>query len=185
MLHMEYSSQLISLRQGLPERFGPTLDKLIAKLPDLFSSWPLAPNHASLIENDIYVSAQTGHLAGIYNWAGATISPFGVSLGALEILLGISSWSQGCIYLPNQQELRDLFWQTLYEAMGNVSEEQKELLEVASQVGLFLTYGFMRHDDETIVPASEEHTSLHYLESVTLKLWASKVSNDSGSYHQS
>lgn len=172
ILYKEYSSQLISLRQGLPERFGPTLDELISKLPGLFSSsWPLVPNHTDLLENNIHVSAQTGHLAGICDWKDATIGPFGVSLGGLEVMLGTRSWTQGWIYFDNQQELRDLFWRTFYEAMGSVSDDQKELIEVARLVGIFLEYGFMWHsDDGAKVPASEEHDGVRYLDAVTLRL---------------
>lgn len=174
-LYREYSSGLVSLQQGLPERFGPTLDRLISKLSCLFSSnWPLVPHHTDLLENNIHVNTQTGQIAGICDWKDTTIGPFGVSLGGLETMLGIRSWETGWVYHTNQQELRDLFWGTFYEAMGDVSEEQKEFIEVARLVGLFLDNGFKWVDDETKVPAGEGHEGLRYLEAVTLKLWAPK-----------
>ncbi|KAG8904583.1 hypothetical protein FRC00_013902 [Tulasnella sp. 408] len=160
-LYEEYASDLKKLQQGLPIRFRNTLDYLISKLPGLFSSdWPLVPNHTDLLENNIHVSPETGHLAGICDWKDTTT------------MLGIRSWKESWIYHANQQELRDLFWDAFYKAMGNVSEEQKELIEVARLVGLFLDNGFRWIDDETKVPASEGHPDLRYLEAVTLKLWA-------------
>lgn len=60
--------------------------------------------------------------------------------------------------------------------MGNVSKEQKEIIEVARLVGLFLNNGFQRIDDTTKVPASEGYASLCYLEAVTLTLWAQNTS---------
>ncbi|KAG8726747.1 hypothetical protein FRC10_006792 [Ceratobasidium sp. 414] len=171
----EYSAGLLNLRQGLPERFHPMLDMLISKLPRLFeNSWPLVPQHTDLLENNIHVDKQTGRITGICDWKDTVIGPFGVSLGSLETMLGIRTWKEGWVYHANQQELRDLFWDSFYKAMGDVSEEQKELIETARLVGLFLDNGFKWLDDETKVPVSEGHDGLRYLEAVTLRLWASK-----------
>lgn len=174
-LYDKYLSDLKALQQGLPERFRPTLDRLISKLPGLFSSsWPLVPNHTDLLENNIHVNTETGRLTGICDWKDATIGPFGASLGGLESMLGYASLRETWIYHANQQELRDLFWETLYKVIGDVSEEQKELIEVARLVGLFLGNGFEWADAHTRVPASEggPTSGLAYLEAVTLKFWA-------------
>ena len=58
--------------------------------------------------------------------------------------------------------------------MGDVSEDQKELVEVARLVGLFMDHGFRWIEDHTRVLArdGEGHEGLRYLEAVTLKLWA-------------
>ncbi|KAF7796333.1 hypothetical protein EIP86_007510 [Pleurotus ostreatoroseus] len=167
----EYSSKLSQLQAGLPERFRSTLDHLISMLPRLLAeNWPLVPNHTDLLENNIHVSKETGRLAGICDWKDAVIGPFGMSLGWLETMLGKRTMSWGWRYHPNQQELRDLFWKTLYEAIGDVSEEQKKLIDVARLVDLFLTNGFV-WKDEVRVPASEGDDDLIYLEAVTLALW--------------
>lgn len=172
-LYGEYLSDLKALQQGLPERFRPTLDYLISKLPGLFnSSWRLVPSHTDLLENNIHVSTETGRIAGICDWKDTTIGPFGVSLGGLETMLGIRSMEESWVYHANQQELRDLFWGAFYKAMGTVSEEQRELIEVARLVGLFLDNGFQWIDDQTKVPASEGHDGLRCLEAVTLTLRA-------------
>ena len=174
-LHDEYMLGLMSLRAGLPERFSTTLDKLLYQLPRLFDfNWPLVPHHTDLLENNIHVSTETSHITGICDWKDTSIGPFGVSLGGLEIMLGVETRTQGWVYHDNQQELRDLFWDTFYEATRIVSEETKELIEVARLIGLFLDHGFTWRNNETKVPAPEGHDSLRYLEAATLKLWASK-----------
>ncbi|KAI0676844.1 hypothetical protein C8Q78DRAFT_1065547 [Trametes maxima] len=171
-LKQEYLSELEILRQGLPERFRTTLDNLIPQLPGLFtSSWPLVPHHTDLLENNIHVNTETGSLTGICDWKDTVIGPFGMSLGGLETMLGIRTWTEGWEYHANQQELRDLFWEVFYEAMGNISQAQKERIEVARLVGLFLDNGFEWVDDENRVAASEGYEDLRYLEAVTLKLW--------------
>ena len=164
----EYLSELYQLQKGLPKRFRPTLDSLISMLPSLLANnWPLVPNHTDLLENNIHVSKETGRIAGICDWKDTTIGPFGMSLGGLETMLGTHTKSYGWRYHPNQQELRDLFWETLYQAMGGVSEEGKKLIDVARLVGLFLAHGF-EWKDGVKVPASEGCEDLLYLEAVTL-----------------
>jgi len=169
----KYSSELLQLQQGLPLRFRPTLDSLISKLPGLFeNNWPLVPNHTDLLENNIHVNTETGRMTGVCDWKDTEISPFGMSLGGLETMLGIRTMAEGWRYHAKHQELRDLFWKSFYQAMGNVSEEQKGLIEVARLVGLFLDNGFEWDDAGIKVPASEGYESLRYLEAVTLRLWA-------------
>lgn len=171
VLYQETLSGLQSLRQGLPERFAPTLDRLIVMLPGLFSSnWPLVPHHTDLLENNIHVEKQTGRMTGVCDWKDTIIGPFGLSLGGLETMLGTRTMKEGWVYHPNQQELRTLFWATFWEAMpGDVSPDQKELIEVARLVGLFMDNGFMWIDEHTRVPARDgvEHDGLRYLEAVT------------------
>lgn len=173
-LSADYSSQLSKLSDGLPSRFRPTLDYLTSRLPGLFTSdWPLVPNHIDLLENNIHVDPNTGRLMGICDWKDTEVSPFGMSLGGLETMLGTDSWVRGWCYHANQQELRALFWETFWSAMGSVSEEQKERIEIARLVGLFLANGFQYDDDGNLVPASEGYHELRYLEAVVLGKWMS------------
>ncbi|KAG6859551.1 hypothetical protein C0991_000515, partial [Blastosporella zonata] len=159
----EYLSDLSQLQLGLPERFRPKLDYLIPMLQSLLdANWPLVPNHIDLLENNIHVSMETGNIMGICDWRDTTIGPFGMSLGGLETMLGIETISCGWRYHPNQQELRDLFWETLYQEMGSVSEEQKKLIDVWRLVGLFLAHGF-DWEDGVKTPASEGFDGLRYL----------------------
>ncbi|EIN12676.1 hypothetical protein PUNSTDRAFT_130929 [Punctularia strigosozonata HHB-11173 SS5] len=169
----EYSSKLSLLRQGLPVRFHPTLDYLITMLPRLLAKdWPLVPNHTDLLENNIHVSTQTGRLTGICDWKDTVISPFGMSLGGLEAMLGIRTVEESWRYHPNQQELRDLFWETFYQAMGEVTNEQRELIEVARLLGLFLENGLHWTEDGFEAITDESDHDFRYLEAVTLALGA-------------
>ncbi|KAI9822089.1 MAG: hypothetical protein M1826_000549 [Phylliscum demangeonii] len=164
-----YASQLSQLSQGLPSRFRPTLDRLSSRLPGLFASdWPLVPNHTDLLENNIHVDPSTGSLTGICDWKDTKVSPFGMSLGGLETMLGISSWTKGWCYLANQQDLRARFWEAFWNAMGSVSKEQTERIELARLVGLFLANGFQLDDVGNRVPASEGQHDLRYLDAVVL-----------------
>lgn len=139
----DYSSQLWKLHRGLPTRFRPTLDYLIPRLPELFADdWPLVPNHIDLLENNIHVDPSNGALMGICDWRDAVISPFGMSLGGLETMLGVPKMKVGWLYHANQLALRTHFWTAFYKIMGDISEKQKERIEVARLVGLFLANGF-------------------------------------------
>ncbi|KAJ3992926.1 hypothetical protein F5050DRAFT_1810990 [Lentinula boryana] len=90
----EYSSEFSQLQAGLPERFRLTLANLISMLPSLLAAnWPLVPNHTDLLENNIYVSMETGHIMGICDWKDTTIGPFGMSLGGLETMFGTETMS--------------------------------------------------------------------------------------------
>jgi hypothetical protein len=149
------------------------LDYLISMLPKLLADdWPLVPNHTDLLENNIHVSMQTGRITGICDWKDTVIGPFGMSLGGLETMLGVRTVRESWRYHPTQQELRELFWATFYQAMGGVSEEQKEIIEVARLIGLFLANGFEWTEDGFKVAAREGNDDLRYLEAVTLALRA-------------
>jgi hypothetical protein len=90
-----------------------------------------------------------------------------MSLGGLETILGTLRMRGWC-YHPNQQKLRDLFWVTFYDTIGQDSEERREIIEVARLIGIFLEYGFEGGGDGNRVPASEGSHTLNYLEAVTL-----------------
>lgn len=165
----DYSSKLSQLSQELPCRFRRKLDFLTSRLPSLFAdNWPLVPNHTDLLENNIHVDRTTGCITGICDWKDAEVSPFGMSLGGLETMLGIRSWSRGWCYHANQQDLRTLFWETFWEAMGPVCEEDRERIEVARLVGLFLENGFDYENDGNWVPAAEKKAYRRYLDAVVL-----------------
>lgn len=168
VLLADYSSQLSQLRLGLPKRFHETLEYLIPRLPSLFDSdWPLVPNHTDLLENNIHVNLETGNLTGICDWKDTEISPFGMSLGGLETMLGIRKFTGWC-YHSNQQQLRDLFWKAFSDAMGSEFEQNRGRIEVARLVGLFLANGFEYDHNENRVPASEGDVDLAYLDAVVL-----------------
>ncbi|KAL7899596.1 hypothetical protein HDV63DRAFT_317757 [Trichoderma sp. SZMC 28014] len=165
----DYSSQLRQLHDGLPMRFRSTLDDLITRLPDLLAEdWPLVPNHIDLLENNIHVDRSTGQIMGICDWKDAEISPFGMSLGGLETMLGIWTIKEGWCYHANHKALRAHFWGAFYKSMGYTSEKQKELINLARLVEIFLAHGFELDGNGNKVPASEGNDDLQFLDVVVL-----------------
>ncbi|KAI0337452.1 hypothetical protein BDW22DRAFT_1364106 [Trametopsis cervina] len=81
----EYLSGLSQLQVGLSERSRPTLADSFSMIPSLLdANWPLVPNLIDLLENNIHVNMESGHIGGICDWKDATIGPFGMSFGGLE-----------------------------------------------------------------------------------------------------
>lgn len=103
-LFQTYLSRLQQLRDGLPDRFHALLDTLMTHLPRLFDqTWPLVPNHTDLLENNIHVDSGTGDIMGICDWRDAEVSPFGMSLGGLETMLGVRAMNEnGWTYRPKR-----------------------------------------------------------------------------------
>ncbi|KAI0861425.1 hypothetical protein F4860DRAFT_170575 [Xylaria cubensis] len=169
-LFQHYSSQLQRLRKGLPDRFHSTLDTLIPQLPSICDEdWPLVPNHTDLLENNIHVDPNTGTIVGICDWRDAEVSPFGMSLGGLETMLGIRTMNEhGWTYFTNHRELRGQFWTTFYHCLGETSKAQQQCIEVARLTGLFLENGFVRDEHGNMTPATEESLDLRYLGAVVL-----------------
>jgi hypothetical protein len=103
---------LMSFRNGLPERFSLTVDKLLSQLPRLFDiNWPLVPHHTDLLENNIHVNKETGHIAGICDWrdtfrhiarrSGDHAWDSDLNLGLIPIIT-ICDWTNG---LPNMSAI--------------------------------------------------------------------------------
>ncbi|KAJ2989334.1 hypothetical protein NUW58_g3519 [Xylaria curta] len=169
-LFQSYSSRLQQLRKGLPHRFHATLDILIPQLPSICNeNWPLVPNHTDLLENNIHVDPDTGTIVGICDWRDAEISPFGMSLGGLETMLGVRTMNEhGWSYFTNHRELRDQFWTTFYHCLGAMSKAQQQCVEVARLTGLFLENGFVQDQYGNMNPATEESLDLRYLAAIVL-----------------
>lgn len=172
-LNTKYTSDLSQLSAGLPERFRPIVNRLLARLPYILTDdWPLVPNHADLVENNIHADPTTGKLSGVCDWAKATISPFGMPLAEVENMLGIHTMIDAkrglghIVYYANHQELRSLFYNDLYGAMGSVSDENKKRIEDIAMIGLFLTYGCQYDEANQMLPANEEDIGLQHIDAV-------------------
>ncbi|WVN88139.1 uncharacterized protein L203_103340 [Cryptococcus depauperatus CBS 7841] len=165
-LSNKYLSQLQQLRVELPSRFHAILDDLMPQVSDLFvEDWPLVPNHTDLLENNIHVDPVTGQITGICDWREAEISPFGMSLGGLEIMLGFPvKGDEVWRYRPNHKSLRQYFWGRFYHYLGDASDQQKRRIETARLVGLFRTYAL-----EYGKPATEQSPDLRILGALILQ----------------
>lgn len=126
----------------LPAAFLPKLEEIRQSLPLLFRrEYPMAIQHDDLLENNIHVDEDTGRITGIVDWQDAIIAPFGVSLGYIEIVLGVRSERTWHLH-HDHGSLRKQFWDTLYVAIGEISEADHQSIEVARLFGLFKLYGF-------------------------------------------
>lgn len=123
------------------------------------------PHHTDLLENNIHVDKATGRILGICEWREAEVGPFGMSLAGLETMLGIRITSGDFWrYHANHEELRDHVWDRFFHYLGGVSDEDRQRIEVARLVGLFLANGF-----EQDRPATEESEDLRFLGAVVLR----------------
>ncbi|KAF4607351.1 Aminoglycoside phosphotransferase domain-containing protein [Pleurotus pulmonarius] len=167
VLLADYSSQLVQLAAGLPPRFRQTLDSLIARLPRLFDEdWPMVPNHTDLLENNLHVDPGTGRLVGVCDWKDAEISPFGMSLGGLETMLGMDRVGKGWCYHANHEALRSIFWEAFNQAMGETRVDDR--VEVARLIGIFLAHGWEYNEVDEKVVVGEGSYGFKYLDAAVL-----------------
>lgn len=169
-LFAHYSWILDRLSQTLPERFSPKLTEVRQGLPLLFRpDYPLVLNHDDLLEMNIHVDEETGYITGIVDWVDAKIAPFGTSLGGLETILGVQT-SSCWLFHPNHEELRMQFWKTFYEVTGNLSDIDRQAVEVGRLFGLFRRYGFDRRPEkDNAAPLKEEDQDFVCLETLCLR----------------
>jgi hypothetical protein len=164
-IQSDYLSRLERISNGLPGYFQPLLDKLKSQLPSLFTdNYPMVINHWDLLENNIHVDVQTGRLTGIADWRDAKVGPFAMQLWGLENILGVRRSASMCFH-PQHVQLRRLFWQKLYEEIGDVSEDVRDTIQAARMVGIFFANG-----DVGNFPTEERGRELAVLESITLQL---------------
>jgi Ser/Thr protein kinase RdoA (MazF antagonist) len=164
-IQSDYLSCLERISNGLPVSFRPLLDKLKRQLPSLVTDdYPMVINHWDLLENNIHVDAQAGHLTGIVDWRDAEVGPFAMQLWGQENILGIPT-STGMRFHLQHVQLRRLFWQKFYEEIGDVSEDVRDAIQTARMVGIFWANG-----DITNFPAAVKDMGLAVLGSMTLKL---------------
>ncbi|KAF5022042.1 hypothetical protein F66182_5925 [Fusarium sp. NRRL 66182] len=140
-VQLEFESDLSRLSQRLPDRFTGTLNLVRRGLPRILTL-PFVITHGDLNETNILVD-NAGHISGVIDWAESKIYPFGISLWALENILGYMD-SSGWHYYDNAKDLRDEFWRIFETDIGGLQEEVKENIRFARMIGLFLRYGFQQ-----------------------------------------
>ncbi|GKU08177.1 unnamed protein product [Fusarium langsethiae] len=141
-LQDSYIAILNGLSLTLPESLHSTIDAVRKDLHLLFRpEYPTALQHGDILENNIHVDEETGHITGVLDWPDAFVAPFGLSLGGAEILLGIQT-NQDWHFHPFHVELRQQFWKRLNMEIGEVSELDRQAMKVARLMGLFQLYGF-------------------------------------------
>ncbi|KAI0188087.1 hypothetical protein F4808DRAFT_454269 [Astrocystis sublimbata] len=137
--------QTLELPLGLQHDYIATIDKLSPTLPD--NLCPIIDT----VKQDLYILfrpdfpiALYGYISGVVDWYDAFIAPFGLSLGGMEIFLGVQTNKNWHLH-PFHLSLRQQFWDTFYSMIGQVSELDRRLIEVARLMGLLRAYGFERN----------------------------------------
>jgi hypothetical protein len=147
-LYTHYTSELDGLLNGLPEMFHAKIMHIRNHLPELFAAdYPMTINHMDLDGTSMFFDTE-GNLTGIVDWATAHISPFGLSLFAIENLLGYREpkpMSRKWNYLKNQAELRQHFYTVLFQHLGwqtpEMIDQMMQKMLLAASLGCFLQYG--------------------------------------------
>lgn len=118
------------------------LDKIIKHLPSLFSlSYPFVLTHLDMLPWNILVH-DNGHVSGVIDWWDAQNMPFGIALqGRFFNLLGYMDEKKEWHFYPEHRELETLFWSTFHQVATPMTDKQKETMELAQMVGLYLRYG--------------------------------------------
>lgn len=140
-LQAEYEAILDTLFFELPDSLRPTINKVRENLSLLFRpDFPMVLQHDDVLENNFHVEEATGHITGIVDWANAKVAPYGISLGGLEIVLGIQT-NTDWYFHPSHVRLRQQFWNTFDSEIGEVSDLDRRSMEIARLMGLLRTHG--------------------------------------------
>ncbi|KAJ5783166.1 hypothetical protein N7457_004940 [Penicillium paradoxum] len=160
----DLQNKLDVLLRQLPSRFTGIIAKLREELPVIFiPGYPLTLTHTDLCEMNIVVNPQAGGINGVIDWAEAKVLPFGMSLWGFRNMLGIMN-SSGWHYFENSSSLEDLFWDTFYRHVGNISNDEKSAIKIAERTGLVLRYGFTWENGDLERPVNEQDSSIRYLD---------------------
>lgn len=125
-------------------------------------------NHDDLLEMNIHVDEDTGHITGIVDWADAKIAPFGISLGGLETVLGVQT-SSSWFFHPDHNFFRERFWSAFYALIGPLADDDRRAIDIGRVFGLFRTHGFDRRPEKkNAVPLAEGDPDLVCLDAFCL-----------------
>ncbi|KAG5743677.1 hypothetical protein H9Q70_013612 [Fusarium xylarioides] len=114
-LRRDLETDLNRLHQQLPNRFKDALNQVLKHLPRIFNM-PFVITHGDLNEMNILVD-DSGYITGVIDWAESEFCPFGISLWALENILGHMD-AMGWHYHDNSKELREEFWRVFEISIG-------------------------------------------------------------------
>lgn len=131
---------LTTLTKILPERFYAKLNEAITNLPKLFNDgWPTVFSHTELTEDNVHVDPNTGHITGVVDWLDADVRPFGLSLWALDTIIGVQTPSQWHWH-RHHAGLRQQFWNAFIAAVGPLTDDQITTIKLGRMVGIFLEF---------------------------------------------
>lgn len=138
-------SRLRKLSEELPDAALRGIAKsTLAKVQDL-DDYPVVLNHGDLIPSNILVDEDTWDITGLVDWAEAEYLPFGTCLYGLENLLGYISTAGEYGYYENEERLRDMFWECLFDAVPELRTSEGDV-RTTRDVGVLLWYGIAWDD---------------------------------------
>ena len=137
----EYEANLDTLILEMPISLHSTIHDVRQNISLIFRpDFPAVVQHDDFLENNFHVEEATGRITGVVDWANAKAAPYGISLGGLEILLGIQTSTEWHFH-PGHGRLRQQFWDTFYNKIGTISDLDRRSIEVARLMGLLRTHG--------------------------------------------
>jgi hypothetical protein len=140
-LQAEYEAVLDTLSSEMPDSLHPTIKEVKQNLSLIFRpDFPMVLQHDDFLENNFHIEEATGHVTGVVDWANAKVAPYGISLGGLEIILGIQT-NTDWYFHPSHIRLRQQFWDTFDGEIGEISELDRRSMEIARLMGLLRTHG--------------------------------------------
>lgn len=89
---------------------------------------------------NMLADSETGEITGIIDWAEAGILPFGFALYVLDHILGYLSLDGWVVY-DHAEQLRAEFWRVFRGLVGELSQHEVELIQLARLAGVCLRYG--------------------------------------------
>lgn len=168
-LRQGWDADFSRLSKELPNRFLKNVIQVRDSLSRVFDL-PFVVSHGDLNETNIIVN-KTGEITGIVGWAEAGILPFGISLWALEGILGWMD-SEGWHYHDNAGLLRAEFWRVFEAEVGSMDEQTRESIGISRMAGLFLRHAFKRGGPDGRAVADTDF-ALRYANSLcTGDIWA-------------
>lgn len=82
-----YLDKLLKLERCLPDVFSPVLRDVLERLGEIIDL-PKVLTHNDLSCSNILVNPAIGNIAGVVDWAHATVHPFGLALWGLHDVTG-------------------------------------------------------------------------------------------------
>lgn len=136
----------------------------------LFEDLPMVLSHGDLCEMNFLVDENSGHLAGVIDWAEAEIRPFGSSLWGLENILGYMD-VHGWHYFDQHADLRALFWSTFHSAVDDheAQLQKQSAIDLARRTGILLRYGFRWDENMQRKVVQDGDSGTRYLDVLFLR----------------
>jgi Ser/Thr protein kinase RdoA (MazF antagonist) len=100
--------------------------------------------HCDFGTSNIMVDGTSYRLTGVIDWAEAEICPFGQNLHSLQALTGALHLKNGWRRYEGYEALKDTFWSTFQDEVGDLSVETMKIIKIARIMGLLRSRGFTK-----------------------------------------